>query len=103
MVLCYSRMMYVEFTVSQTLEHFLGCHRNAFEFFQSRVPARIMDDNLKSAIVLASTGDGPVAASGLEHRAVHFGIGLDHAPCVSVVPALVMRYPVLYTGLVTRW
>ena len=23
MVLCYSRMMYVEFTVSQTLEHFL--------------------------------------------------------------------------------
>ena len=33
MVLCYSRMMYVEFTVSQTMEHFLGCHLNAFEFF----------------------------------------------------------------------
>ena len=31
LVLCYSRMMYVEFTVSQTLEHFLGCHLNAFE------------------------------------------------------------------------
>jgi len=26
MVLCYSRMMYVEFTVSQTMEHFLACH-----------------------------------------------------------------------------
>ena len=25
MVLCYSRMMYVEFTVSQTIEHFPGC------------------------------------------------------------------------------
>jgi Transposase and inactivated derivatives len=30
MVLCYSRMMYVEFTVSQTMEHFLACHQNAF-------------------------------------------------------------------------
>ena len=30
MVLCHSRMMYLEFTVSQTMEHFLGCHQNAF-------------------------------------------------------------------------
>ena len=30
MVLAYSRLMYVEFTVSQTMEHFLGCHVNAF-------------------------------------------------------------------------
>ncbi|MEI7538891.1 MAG: hypothetical protein WCJ76_16860, partial [Comamonadaceae bacterium] len=40
MVLCYSRLMYVEFTVSQTMEHFLGCHQNAFEFFGC-VPQRI--------------------------------------------------------------
>ena len=33
MVLCYSRMLYVEFTVSQTMEHFLACHQHAFEFF----------------------------------------------------------------------
>ena len=26
-------MMYVEFTASQTMEHFLGCHQNAFHFF----------------------------------------------------------------------
>ena len=32
MVLCHSRMMYLEFTVSQTMEHFLGCHLNAFHF-----------------------------------------------------------------------
>jgi len=50
MVLCYSRLMYVEFTVSETLEHFLACHVNAFEFFGMRCPARIMVDNLKSAV-----------------------------------------------------
>jgi transposase len=33
MVLCYSRMMYVEFTVSQTMEHFLACHQHACEYF----------------------------------------------------------------------
>ena len=60
MVLCYSRMMYVEFTVSQTLEHFLGCHLNAFEFFNARVPARIMIDNLRSAVLQRSVGQAPV-------------------------------------------
>ena len=30
MVQCYSRQMYVEFTVSQTMEHFLSCHERAF-------------------------------------------------------------------------
>ena len=41
MVLCYSRLMYAEFTVSQTMEHFLACHQNAFAAFGS-VPKRIM-------------------------------------------------------------
>jgi len=45
MVLCYSRMMYLEFTVSQTMEHFLACHHNAFTAFGS-VPKKIMVDNL---------------------------------------------------------
>ena len=60
MVLCYSRMMYVEFTVSQTMEHFLGCHLNAFEAFAGRVPAKIMVDNLKSAVLQRSIGQAPV-------------------------------------------
>lgn len=59
MVLCYSRMMYVEFTVSQTMEHFLGCHQNAFEFF-GKVPAKIMVDNLKSAVLKRTIGKAPV-------------------------------------------
>jgi hypothetical protein len=44
MVLCYSRLMYLEFTVSQTLEHFLACHQHAFEAFHG-VPSKIMIDN----------------------------------------------------------
>jgi transposase len=59
MVLCYSRMMYVEFTVSQTMEHFLSCHQNAFAFF-GRVPKKIMVDNLKSAVLRRIVGKAPV-------------------------------------------
>ena len=33
MVLCYSRRMYLEFTVSQKMEFFLACHENAFAAF----------------------------------------------------------------------
>jgi transposase len=58
MVLCYSRMMYVEFTLSQKHEHFLACHRNAFEAFGG-VPKKIMIDNLKSAVLSHPPG-GPV-------------------------------------------
>ena len=50
MVLCYSRMLYVECTVSQTMEHFLACHQHAFEFFGG-VPTKVMVDNLKSAVL----------------------------------------------------
>ena len=50
MVLCYSRMMYVEFTVSQTMEHFLGCHHNAFDFFGC-VPKKIMVDYVPRNII----------------------------------------------------
>lgn len=59
MVLCYSRMMYVEFTVSQTMEHFLGCHRNALEFFGA-VPGAVMVDNLKSAVIERCVGAAPI-------------------------------------------
>ena len=55
MVLCYSRMMYVEFTVLQSMEHFLACHQNAFNFFGA-VPENIMVDNLKSAVIRRLVG-----------------------------------------------
>ena len=59
MVLCYSRQMYVEFTVSQTMEHFLTCQQNAFAAFGA-VPARIMIDNLKSGVLKHAVGEAPV-------------------------------------------
>jgi transposase len=58
MVQCYSRQMYVEFTVSQSMEHFLGCHERAFAVLG--VPTKIMVDNLKSAVLRRLTGTAPV-------------------------------------------
>jgi transposase len=72
MVLCYSRMMYVEFTVSQKMEHFLGCHQNAFNFFGA-VPGKIMVDNLKSAVIRRLIGEAPVYNPRYMDMANHFG------------------------------
>jgi transposase len=78
MVLCYSRMMYVQFTVSQSMEHFLGCHQNAFVHFGA-VPARIMVDNLKSAVLRRITGQPPVLNPKYKDFADH--CGFEIAPC----------------------
>jgi transposase len=58
MVQCFSRQMYVEFTVSQTMEHFLGCHERAFAALG--VPDKVMVDNMKSAVLRRFTGVDPV-------------------------------------------
>jgi transposase len=60
MVLCYSRLMYVQFTLSQQMEQFLACHLNAFAYFGARVPDKVMVDNLKSAVLRRLTGEAPV-------------------------------------------
>jgi transposase len=78
MVLCHSRMMYVEFTVSQTMEHFLGCHQNAFHFFGS-VPHKIMVDNLKSAVLKRTLGKDPVFNPRYMDFARHYGFKI--VPC----------------------
>ena len=78
MVLCYSRMMYVEFTVSQTMEHFLACHQNAFDFFGG-VPKKIMVDNLKSAVLKRVIGQNPVFNPKYLDFANHYGFAI--APC----------------------
>jgi transposase len=58
MVLCYSRMMYLEFTLSEGMEQFLSCHRHALEFFGGS-PAKVMIDNLKTSIRRIS---GPISS-----------------------------------------
>ncbi len=60
MVLCYCRLMYLAFTLSQKMEQLLACHQHAFEFFGGLVPENIMLDNLKSAVLKRLTGQAPV-------------------------------------------
>ena len=78
MVLCYSRMLYVEFTVSETMEHFLACHANAFDFFGG-VPERVMVDNLRSAVLRHAMGQAPVLNPRYKDFADHFGFTVR--PC----------------------
>jgi transposase len=78
MVLCYSRMLYVEFTVSETMEHFLACHANAFAFFGG-VVSRVMVDNLRSAVLHHALGQTPVLNPRYKDFADHFGFTI--APC----------------------
>ncbi len=50
MVLSYSRMMYLEFRLSQCLEDFVQCHINAFRFFNG-VPRKVLYDNVKTVVL----------------------------------------------------
>jgi transposase len=54
-VLCYSRMLYVEFTLGQGQEQFLSCHENAFRFLGG-VPQSVMVDNCKTAVLSHPVG-----------------------------------------------
>ncbi len=78
MVLCYSRLLYLEFTLTQTLEQFLACHENAFRAFGG-VAKNLMIDNLKTA-VLEHPRDRPVRFHPRYHElAAHFGFTIK--PC----------------------
>ena len=78
MVLCYSRLMYVEFTVSQTMEHFLAAHEHAFAAFGG-CPTRLIIDNLKSAVLSRVVGEAPVFNPRYVDFARHWGFGIS--PC----------------------
>ena len=78
MVLCYSRRMYLEFTVSQTMEFFLQCHENAFAAFGG-VVGRVMVDNLKSAVLQRLVGEAPVFNPKYLDFSRHWGFEIT--PC----------------------
>ena len=78
MVLCHSRRMYLEFTVSQTMEFFLQCHENAFAAFGG-VCRRLMIDNLKSAVLQRLVGQAPVFNPKYLDFSRHWGF--DISPC----------------------
>jgi transposase len=72
MVLCYSRMLYVEFTLAQSMEQFLACHQNAFDYFGGSVN-RVMVDNLKSAVLSHPAGQPAVFNPRYVDFANHYG------------------------------
>ncbi len=55
MVLAYSRRMYVEFTLAQTMEHFLEAHIHAFNALG--VPSKVMIDNLRTGVLSHVRGE----------------------------------------------
>jgi len=76
MVLCHSRWMYLEFTVSQQMEFFLACHENAFAALGG-VPSRLMVDNLKSAVLQHLVGTAPVFNAKYLDFARHWGFEIS--------------------------
>ena len=71
MVLAYSRKMYLEFTLAETMEHFLSCHQHAFEYFGG-VVQQVWVDNCKVA-VLSRRADSIVFNPRYLDFANHYG------------------------------
>ena len=78
MTLCFSRHQYVEFVFDQTVPTWLGCHRRAFEWFAG-VPARVIIDNAKCAIIKACHNDPEVQRSYAD-CAEGYGFKIDPCP-----------------------
>lgn len=55
MVLAFSRKMYLEFTLCETLEHFLSCHQHAWDYFGG-VVGQVWVDNAKVAVLSRASG-----------------------------------------------
>ena len=72
MVLCYSRLSYVEFSLKEATEHFLQAHQNAFEFFDG-VRAKVLIDNPKTAVLKHPSGEKPLFHPRYLDFAAHYG------------------------------
>ena len=72
MVLCHSRMIYVEFTLGEALEHFLGCHQNALEFLGA-TPGTVVIDNLKTGVLSHPLGEKALFHPRYLDFAAHYG------------------------------
>jgi hypothetical protein len=71
-------MLYVQFTPTETMEHFLDCHVNAFNYFGGTT-AKTMVDNLRSAVLQRITGQAPVLNPRYKDMADHYGTQVT--PC----------------------
>src|SRR5258708_8845129 len=71
-VLCYSRLVFVEFFLSQSMECFLSRHRHALEYFGGST-RRVMHDNLESAVLERLPGQAPTFNPRYLDFAAHYG------------------------------
>ncbi len=78
MTLCYSRMVFVKFIMRQNMEHFLACHREAFEYFMG-VTREVMVDNCKVAVKSSSSFGTPLINERYADCAAHYGF--KAVPC----------------------
>ena len=72
MVLCHSRLAYLEFTCGECLEHFLSCHKNALEYFGG-TPGTVLIDNLKTGVLLHPFGEKAIFHPRYLDFAAHYG------------------------------
>ena len=82
MVLGFSRDAYYEIVKNQNVTTWINCHIHAFEHFGG-VPAVIIPDNLKSAIIKASYLD-PTVNKSYADFATHYAFQID--PCLPATP-----------------
>ena len=78
MTLCHSRHQYVEFVWDQSSATWLGCHRRALEWFCG-VPARVIIDNAKCAIIKACRHD-PLVQRAYAECAEGYSFRIDACP-----------------------
>lgn len=76
LLLSWSRHLYAELVFDQRVETWLLCHAHAFAAFGG-VPAKIVPDNLKAAVVRASFGGDPIIQRAYRECAEHYGFRID--------------------------
>lgn len=81
-VLCYSRMCYIEFTLSQRKFEFYRCTVNALKFFGGS-PKKIIFDNLKAAVI---SGSGRTAVIHPEFLALCGHYCIEPVACMARDP-----------------
>lgn len=78
MTLCHSRMVFVKFIMRESMEHFLQCHREAFEYFHG-VVREVMVDNCKVAVKTSALRGAPLPNERYADCAAYYGFKI--VPC----------------------
>ena len=83
MVLAHSRLLYAELSLGEAMEHWLACHRHAFEFFGG-VPEKVRVDRCRTAVCGLRPDGTPVITPDYAAFARHYGFAVD--PCNAYSP-----------------